>query len=401
LGSLLNSTSVSRASKFIQTNGVASSTGETYARAWQSWSDFHELNESTDLFLESVDDNDMAKSIVWTMFCMHLYDHGKRAEQVYSILSGVRHQLITRFTSVKFLANETVLNARRAVQRNPDEERLHAESKRAKEKLPITQDMLANLRRHLWSDDEDWSFDAIQRKAVWLACCLSYDRGPRIGNLTLKNGKSSLDHNIRCSSASFLVAKNSVLQVVKAGPEMKCFAIKEVQSLTIDIVTSKTTGRGKALKILPAVIARHSEESTQLLQDFVAFVQHSGGERDDPLLSFYRTSAVTGKRLRKVLTRKEIGQEVKACAIRCGLPPSFFSANSLRKGHATQTSMGGMSKSERNVAGGWAPDSKVPDRHYDHSKRLHGALDAAAKEGAQRMSVQQLRALLPAAPQLD
>ena len=37
---------------------------------------------------------------------MLLYGHGKRAEQVYSVLSGVRCQLITRFTNVKFLANE-------------------------------------------------------------------------------------------------------------------------------------------------------------------------------------------------------------------------------------------------------------------------------------------------------
>lgn len=401
LGSLLSSTSISRASHFIRAKGVASSTGEAYVRAWQHWSEFHVASRSTDLFLESVENNDTAKSIVWTMFCMYLYDHGKRAEQIYSILSGVRHQLVSRFTSVKFLANETVTNARRAVQRNPDEERLHAESKREREKLPVTRDMLANLRSHLWSNDADWSFEAIQRKAVWLACCLSFDRGPRIGNLSLKNGRASLDHNIRCSNASFLVLQGSeMVRTVAAGPEMRNVAPEEVQSLTIEMVTSKTTGRGKALKILPAVISNNSDESSQLLQDFVAFVQHSGAENDDPLLSFYRTSALTGKRMLKVLTRKEITREVKACAVRYGLPSNLFSANSLRKGHATQTSMGGMAKRDRNIAGGWAPDSSVPDKHYDHSKRLHGALDAAASVGARRMSVQQLRALVPAASKL-
>ena len=257
--------------------------------------------------------------------------------------------------------------------------------------------MLANLRDHLWGSDDDWSFEQIHRKAVWLACCLSYDRGPRLGNLTLKNGRTAIDHNIRCSSVSFLVDQPAGQRRVAAGSAMQSVGDSQVVSMTIEIVTSKTTGGGKALKILPAVISRHTAESSQLLIDFARFVRKSGSERDQPLLSFYRESPKTRKRMHKILTRKDINQEIKACAIRCGLPASFFSATScLRKDHAIQTTRSWMWAQERNVAGGWAVNSKVPDRHYDQSRpRVHGALDAAASNGSRSMNVEHLRALVP------
>ena len=396
LGVLMSDESCQQASQFIQSKGVVSSTAASYSSAWKLWLEFHTINQSTDVFLKSIDKNDVAKSMVWTMFCMYLYDHhGRRAEQVHSVLTGVRHRLLTSFTSIQFLGSEVVANARRAVQRNPDEERAHAEAKRSKEMLPVTPDMLTHLRSYLWGVESDWSFDAILRKAVWLACCLSYDRGPRISNVTLKNGRNSLDHNIRCDSVSFLIDEDDHVCTIRAGPGMKVVAASAVASLTIDIITSKTTGGSKALKILPAVISRSTAESTQLLIDFVHFVQHSGSAGGQPLLSFYRTSPVTGHRLHKVVTRREVSSEIKECAIRCGLPARFFSATSLRKGHATQTSLSGWSAVERNLAGGWAPNSRVPDKHYDHSKRIHGALDAAASIDAQHMNIRHLRSLIP------
>jgi hypothetical protein len=396
LGGLMSDELRRQASQFIRTKGVVSSTVASYSTAWKLWLDFHASNQSTDVLLKSIDKNDAAKSMVWTMFCMFLYDHhGRRAEQVHAILTGVRHRLLTSFTSIQFLSSEVVANARRAVQRNPEEERVHAEAKRSKEMLPVTPDMLTHLRSVLWGEDEDWSFDAILRKAVWLACCLSYDRGPRISNVTLKNGKTGLDHNIRCDNAAFLINRGNHAGTIRAGPDMKAVAPSSVATLTIDIVTSKTTGGSKALRILPAVISRSTAESTQLLIDFVHFVQHSGSFGSQPLLSFYRTSPITGQRLHKVITRKEVSHEIKECAIRCGLPARFFSATSLRKGHATQTSLSGWSAVERNIAGGWAPNSRVPDKHYDHSKRLHGALDAAASSDARHMDIQHLRSLIP------
>jgi hypothetical protein len=31
--------------------------------------------------------------------------------------------------------------------------------------------------------------EGMNRKAIWLAICLGFDSGPRIGNVTLKDGK--------------------------------------------------------------------------------------------------------------------------------------------------------------------------------------------------------------------
>ena len=248
------------------------------------------------------------------------------------------------------------------------------------------------------------AYDAIPRKAIWLACCISFDRGPRISNLTLPNSKMAVDHNIRCMNAKFLVrytrSTESDVKTISAGGEMVNIAIGQVVSLTLDFVTSKTTGSGRSHQIVPALITRTTARSTQLLEDFVNFVQHSGASGDDPLLSFYRTSPKTHKRMRKILRRKEINDEIKACAVRCGLPAHYFSSVSLRKANATVSSLAGASASERNVTGGWAPESRVPDVHYDHSKRIAGALDAATHHGANAvatLNIERIRQMLPSA----
>jgi hypothetical protein len=200
-------------------------------------------------------------------------------------------------------------------------------------------------------------------------------------------------------SVTFLVESNEEngenLRRVRAGAAMIGISHERVVSATLDIVTSKTSGCGKSLKIEPAVISRNSEASCQLLKDLVLFVQHSGADGNDPLLSFYRTSTVTGISLQKTITRKEINGAIKDCAVRCGLPPRFFSATSLRKGHATYSALSGVPAELRNKIGGWAPNSKVPDKHYNQSGRVIGALDLATRAGTRALNVRQLRAIIP------
>jgi hypothetical protein len=296
---------------------------------------------------------------------------------------------------VRFLGHEVVNNARRACRRNPEEQRSYVERRRNEAFLPATIDMLDNLRIYLWRDD-DWSYDEILRKAIWLACCISFDRGPRISNLSLPSSKLASDHNIRCNQATFTVISDNGPKAILAGDQMIDVRAEYVTSLSLDFVTSKTTGSGRTHQILPALISRCSERSAQLLDDFVAFVQHSGANGNEPLLSFYRTSLITHRRAHKTLRRNDVNAEIKKCAVRCGLPPKYFSSISLRKGNATATSLGGLSTTERNVAGGWAPTSRVPDIHYDTSKRITGALDVASRNVSNLLNLDQLRGMVPA-----
>ena len=399
LGTLLSSTSKSKATNFLKTS-VCASTAAQYAPDWKLWVQFHESNCSVDYFLRSIEDDDTARAIVWTLFIFYLYDRlGKRAEQVTGVLSGVRYHLLANLASVRFLGHEVVSNARRACRRNPEEHRVYVERRRNEAFLPATVDMLDNLRVYLWKDD-DWSYDEILRKAIWLACCISFDRGPRISNLSLPSSKLATDHNIRCAQASFLVQTDEGPRTILAGDQMIGVRAECVASLTLDFVTSKSTGSGRTHQILPALISRRSERSSQLLSDFVAFVKHSGANGNEPLLSFYRTSPITRRRAHKTLRRNDVNSEIKACAVRCGLPPKYFSSISLRKGNATATSLGGLSAMERNVAGGWAPTSRVPDIHYDNTKRITGALDVASRDVGNLLNLDRLKEMVPA-PSLE
>lgn len=395
LGPLLDSSHRTQAVEFLKT-GVCQSTSAGYASDWKQWEKFHRSNGSSDLYLRSIEGNDAAKATVWTLFILHLYSNeGKRAEQVHGILSGVRHNLLANLSGISFLSHEAVINARRACRRSPEEHRVYLLQQRLKVLLPASLDMLDNLRDFLWKE-RSWGFEDLLYKAIWLACCLSFDRGPRLGNVSLKDGKHALDHNIRCDFAHFSVEKaDGTIIKIPAGPDMTVYDVRSVVALTIEIPTSKTTGSCRRHQLEPIVIARSTSRSSQLLDDFTEFVQHSGSHGPQPLLSFYRRSDVTGIKMHKTLTKKEINSEIKACALRCGLPPKFFSGMSLRKGNATQSSLGRLSTEERNRAGGWAINSKVPDRHYDKSVRVHGALDAASNVGAKSLTIHDIRSMVP------
>jgi hypothetical protein len=254
--------------------------------------------------------------------------------------------------------------------------------------------MLEDLRSGLWKEG-DWSFDEVERKAIWLASCLSFDRGLRISNLTRPCSKKAMDHNIQARDATFTVSEGEERRIVQVGPELGGVAPEAVQALTLQCISSKTIGGGAPAPMVSLVFTRSSPGSVRLLLDCLEFAQHAGVSGSDPLLSYRRISRKTNRMSHKVLTRRIVNEAIKACAVRCGLPANFFSATSLRKGNPTTTSLAGFSRNERNQAGGWAPNSTVPDRHYDHSARIQGALDAAAGAGAERLGVGQLRLMVP------
>jgi hypothetical protein len=118
----------------------------------------------------------------------------------------------------------------------------------------------------------------------------------------------------------------------------------------------------------------------------------SGSEN---LLSCHRSSPITHISSNKVPTRNEDIEEIKGGAVRCGAAGHFFAATSLRKDTATDLARAGLPREERNRIGGWAPDSSVPERHYDHSKRIEGVLDAGSEEGVRPLGLEHLRLMIP------
>ena len=59
----------------------------------------------------------------------------------------------------------------------------------------------------------------------------------------------------------------------------------------------------------------------------------------------------------------------KTCALN-GLPPSYFSSHSLRKGAITQMRALGTSEDDRLDRGNYAPNSQVTNTIYDYATGL-------------------------------
>jgi hypothetical protein len=136
-----------------------------------------------------------------------------------SVSGGATSPDRTLLESVAFRDQPVVGQERRACRRSGNERRAIAAHQAEAVFVPISVDMLNDLRAALWKEG-DWSFDEVERKAIWLASCLSFDRGLRISNLTRPGSKSAMDHNIQTRDASFTVGEGEEQRIVHIGPEL-------------------------------------------------------------------------------------------------------------------------------------------------------------------------------------
>jgi hypothetical protein len=57
----------------------------------------------------------------------------------------------------------------------------------------------------MYWEGRNWLADGMDSKAISLTVDLAFDFGPRIGNLTLKDGPQAEDHCIRAGHAAFTI----------------------------------------------------------------------------------------------------------------------------------------------------------------------------------------------------
>ena len=79
-----------------------------------------------------------------------------------------------------------------------------------------------------------------------------------------------------------------------------------------------------------------------------------------------------------------------------GLPENRFSTRSLRSGFGTHAQANGMDACDLHICGGWAVNSRVPQKHY--IKRMHnkGAFAISTSiSGIQMHGVNEIQRMLP------
>jgi hypothetical protein len=384
-------------------NSVTTGTAKGYSSGFRKWLDYvgslsSEFN--TDIFLENVkDDRERAKRVV--LFMVHLNEaKGLRDEQISRTITALVYHFSVEGVSTGFFSSSMISRGRKAGVRSTSEARALEEKRIDSVKLPVFLDLVWKVRDMYW-EGRDWLVDGMDSKAIWLAVGLAFDSGPRIGNLTLKDGPEAEDHCIRAGHAAFTIVDpaSGAESRIKGGPLMERFLSRQdveyfmVTSVDLVFMTSKTSKRVKSIVKEPKTIARGSEVESAILDDLLAWIHYSGVQEEDELLTRY----CFDKGTRKVVIRKDVSVALKRAADFFGLPEKHFSCKSLRSGFGTHVTANGMSSRDVNKRGGWAEGSTVPEKHYVRKMHSRGAFALSVSEsGNQRHGIEEVRRMLPA-----
>lgn len=340
-----------------------------------------------------------SKALRMVLFMAYLYmSEGLRDEQIKRAVTSVSYMFEVEGKDTSFFNLAVVSRGRAATTRCSEESRIHEGIRRSNVILPICLDIVLGVREEYWTQ-QDWDMKGMDKRGIWLAICLGFDSGLRIGNLTKRDGPKGADHCIRAGQLVFFVTdpKSNEGGKLKGGPTLTTFLqrtdvdLSMVTSVDMTYVTSKTSRKVKSLVDNQKTISRRTEVESMVLDDLLLWFVHSHVQEADELLTRYST---TGSR--KVVIRKDVRTAIKLAVCGAGLPAKNFSTKSLRSGFGTHVAANGMGAEEMRERGGWVQSSEVPDNHYVRRMHSRGALALPVSEsGEQLHGVEEIMRMLP------
>ena len=386
--------------KFLS-NSVTAGTARNYkvgADAWMRYLSNLDSDSHPGEYLERVEgQNDKAQRVV--LFMAYLYmSEGLRDEQIKRMVTGLTYMLEVKGMDASFMHLALVSRGRAATSRSSDECRVYEKKRSDNMILPVCLDIVLGVREKYWVE-QDWDMKGMDKRGIWLAICLGFDSGLRIGNLTKKDGPHGADHCIRAGQLTFQVRdpKTAEEMRLKGGHTITSFLKRDDVTLdmisAVDMVyaTSKTSRKVKSLIENPKTLLRRTEVESMVLDDLLLWFIHSQVQETDELLTRYSS---TGSR--KVVIRKDVRTAIKAAVSGMGLPPKHFSTKSLRSGFGTHVTANGMNATEMKSRGGWVLTSNVPDNHYVRHMHSRGALALSTSgSGVQMHGVGEIARMLP------
>ena len=389
-----------RIKEFLK-RSVTVGTEKGYASGIKKWKEYLQTLPSEfhpGDYLEALD-NDERKSKRVVLYMAHLYlNVGWRGEQVRKAVTCLTYHFEIAGLSSTFLRLAIVSRGKSAAGRNTEEARSREEEKAAHSILPVCMDVILSVREKYW-ENQNWDNRGKDSKAIWLAVALAFDSGARIGNLTLKDGKDREDHCIRAKHVSYLVTNptDGKEYRIQGGEEISQYLKRNDvnNSLVIEAnmiyMTSKTSKSGSANLQEPKTLGRNSHEESQLLDDLLDWIKHNNVVADEELLTRHGDNGS-----RRVVKRKDVRQAIKEAVGAFGLPEDRFSTRSLRSGFGTHAQANGLEEREIHARGGWAANSKVPEKHYIRRMHNRGAFAIpASASGRQMHGLGEIQRMLP------
>lgn len=392
-GGAISTQSREELSAFISTS-VLPQTGRKYDKDWNSWVEFVRSEAGGgDPFLRSMKDEDKAALV--TLMMMRRHQSGKRGKGASSFTAAIRHRFSRGMCSTAFLDAAIIATARSSCLMKPDELRAKKDLGRADTvKLPICEEILVGMRARLWAEG-DWSDAAKRNKAVYLASMYGFEFASRVGEFTHCEQRQ-VDHCARVSDFVFAVEKGGVIRNVP-GSELSTLKLEDSEGGRLAILecrVSTVTSKGKIV-VKPKLIGRRSSEEATFLDDLASWLIHSGTGGADEAFSFRKSDGGT-----VVLTGRSVRDEIKKACESNGLPPSYFSSHSLRKGGITHMRAQGTTEEDRRDRGNYSAGSQVMNTTYDYATGL-GPLASNSLEGGHRPNKADLQRIIPAGKKTD
>ena len=374
-------------SAFISAS-VLPKTNKVYDGHFKMWTEFVKSEvDGDDPFLRNVAEEEKASLVGLMMLRRH--EAGHRGKAATSFTAGVRLRFAQETLDTAFLESAVIATARASSRMKPDELRARKDSGlQSTVKLPICESILTGMRALMW-EERKWDGVDMQLRMTYLGCMWGFEMGARVSEYTQPE-PGAVDHCVRTDDLTFTIeAGDQTTRVTGSalaalGLHHSAKGMKQITECRVRTVTSK----GK-VTVKDKLVARRSPEEALFLEDIVGFLVNSGAAGEEEMLSCRRPD---GSRL--ALRSRAVRDELKRTCERNGLPPTYFSSHSLRKGAITHMRALGASEDDRRDRENYAPGSQVMNNTYDYATGL-GPLASNSLVGGYKPTLRDVKRLIP------
>lgn len=335
-----------------------------YEPAWRSWAEYCqgvERHVRPSLFMKELTPQE--KAIRLGKYVQSLYeDQGLRGDQIRIKMTNLKMVFLEALEDTLCFESSLVSRAKKAAGLSIQEREVRHEMRQEQQSLPVSMDIIWPIRDEYWAKSS-WLCPGMDRRAIWLGIALGFDSGPRVSNVTRKDGQKT-DHCIRAHDVSIFLLIEGLVSSTKGGEPFRLAVcnLPDVHSCVSKIEYRFRTGK-YAMPWSFHTLARRTPRESTLLDDLVSWLIYSRVQSNDELFTRYPGPGDMVNKGRRSLTRRDYQSGLTWAAEHAGLPSSSLKTSASRRGCAETVRASGGSHAEI-CHGRWTENSFIPFRHY-------------------------------------
>ena len=352
--------------------------------ASRGWS---EDNSEMDAFMEGLAQQEKVRLLV--LYAMWLKDRGSVPSKY---LRALQYDFNVNAKDVGYFASKVIMEARKTV--FSWNAREVSKNKDANTKLPVTFEMLVDMKENEWCSKELTGVcpKVWDSSMAFLAGLMMWNWGLRVSEAAKTESDKSQEgyggewsealdnHTIKAEDIRLGVRSEDGMLWVSAHEWKSVGESRSVAMVGLSVRSSKTNKGGRSVKFIVDKDTEGEEMLVEAIEKWVEFADYSDEED-----MFFSRVAVDRKGKeregRKRLVSQEVSRMVKRCASRMGLPESSYSTKSFKIGGIS--SLVAMGLKDEEVMKRTDHKSKASSKHYQTPtlKNLQGPLAGVGKEG--------------------